>query len=346
MACCPCGVRGVCKRCACVKDGRLCSDCQPSRLGNCQNSGESSSSRPPENNSQSPENNSPLLHVVYAAERVCSSNAQLPAFSPLATPVFTRGSVDAQTFTSSLLGIYDEVMGWRKNCFKIPQGKIGTKFVAELTRLFDAFASRSALESIALRAATVMPILLLQKPSSTSKSKDHNECLKRRMALWKEGDLSELVREGRTLQHRLLNSRKPPSLHAEQQLSRTFAKLMFEGKTHAAIRLLSDGGKGGFLSLDDVADKRYPADDLVRDVLKKKHPAGRPASPDAVIQGSPPDFHPVVFDALNADLIRSVSLHTSGAAGPSYLDAFAWRRLCTSFGTASDDLCNGCCLVC
>ena len=27
----------VCKRCACVKDGHLCSDCQPGRLGNCQN---------------------------------------------------------------------------------------------------------------------------------------------------------------------------------------------------------------------------------------------------------------------------------------------------------------------
>ena len=156
--------------------------------------------------------------------------------------------MDAQTFIGSLHDVYGEVMGWRKNCFKVPQGNTGTKFVAELARLFDAFASHSALESIALRAATVLPILLLQKPSSTSKSKDHNECLKRRLALWKDGNLLELVREGRTIQHRLRNNRKPLSSNAEQQLSRTFSRLMFEGKTHAAIQLLSDGGKGGFLS--------------------------------------------------------------------------------------------------
>ena len=78
----------------------------------------------------------------------------------------------------------------------------------------------------------------------------------------------------------------------------------------------------------------------MRDVLKRKHPPGLPACPDAVIQGCAPDFHPVMFESINADLIRSVALRTSGAAGPSYLDAFAWRRLCTSFRGASVDLCN------
>ena len=34
------------------------------------------------------------------------------------------------------------------------------------------------------------------------------------------------------------------------------------------------------------------------------------------------------------------TLHTDGAAGPSGLDAHAWRRLCTSFYSASSDLCH------
>ena len=38
-----------------------------------------------------------------------------------------------------------------------------------------------------------MPNLLLQKPSRTSKSKDHLEELKRRLDLWKEGELTELL---------------------------------------------------------------------------------------------------------------------------------------------------------
>lgn len=54
----------------------------------------------------------------------------------------------------------------------------------------------------------------------------------------------------------------------------------------------------------------------------------------------PPVVHPVVFDSVDAALIRSTSLHISGAAGPSGLDAYAWRRLCTFFKTASFSLCH------
>ena len=33
-------------------------------------------------------------------------------------------------------------------------------------------------------------------------------------------------------------------------------------------------------------------------------------------------------------------MHTHGSAGPSGLDSFAWRRLCSSFGSVSHDLCS------
>jgi hypothetical protein len=39
-------------------------------------------------------------------------------------------------------------------------------------------------------------------------------------------------------------------------------------------------------------------------------------------------------------MIRSAALHTSGAAGPSGLDALGWRRLCTSYKSASLELCH------
>lgn len=58
------------------------------------------------------------------------------------------------------------------NLFMVPYGKAVKSFVSELARLFKAFATASALESIALKAATLMPILLLQKPVSKSKAKD------------------------------------------------------------------------------------------------------------------------------------------------------------------------------
>ena len=33
------------------------------------------------------------------------------------------------------------------------------------------------------------------------------------------------------------------------------------------------------------------------------------------------------------------ALHTEGSAGPSGLDAYAWKRMCTSFQKPSTDLC-------
>ena len=37
-------------------------------------------------------------------------------------------------------------------------------------------------------------------------------------------------------------------------------------------------------------------------------------------------------------MIRAAALHTKGAPGPSGLDAYGWRQLCTCFKSASDEL--------
>ena len=76
------------------------------------------------------------------------------------------------------------------------------------------------------------------------------------------------------------------------------------------------------------------------DVLRSKHPLGQPAHPNAIILNAPPEVHSVIFDSINVTLIRSTSLHTRGAAGPSGMDAHDWRRLCTSFKSASQALCH------
>ena len=59
----------------------------------------------------------------------------------------------------------------------------------------------------------------------------------------------------------------------------------------------------------------------------------------------PPPVHPVVYDQITANRIRSVALSVKGAAGPSGLDAHCWRRLCTSFKAASNDICHSLALL-
>ena len=64
------------------------------------------------------------------------------------------------------------------------------------------------------------------------------------------------------------------------------------------------------------------------------------------ITGTPPRVHPIAFEAINANLIRSCALKTDGACGPSELEAYDLRRLCTSFQTASDALCDALACLC
>ena len=224
----------------------------------------------------------------------------------------------------------------------MPASKAGKEFTHELSRLFLAFASASSMESVALRAAIVLPILLLQKPHRKSKAKEHAACLDRRPRLWKEGNLNDLTLEGRTIQSHLP---KFNPFMAKQNLSRSFANLMFVGKTKAALDLLSQGQKGSVLHLNDPSDPNNSDSPTVRDMLKSKHHQGQYAHAEYIIPSTPQDVHPVTFDSIDANVIRSTALRTTGSAGPSGLDAHEWRRLCTAFKGTSTDLCNSLALV-
>ena len=254
----------------------------------------------------------------------------------MTTPDFIWGTMDATSFMKSLDLAYDTVVHWRRNFFKVPQGNSGKHFVVELARLFDAFAAGSALESVALKAATVMPQLLLQKSHRRSKTKEHIECLKRRLNSWKDGDIQSLLNEGLAVQKRLP---KGTPRKVSDNVARTFANLMFSGKTHAALQLLSKNGRGGILHLDESVDNNGSLQS-VKDILKSKHPSSQPSTPDSKISGVPPEVHSVIFDPIDSSLIRSTALRVHGAAGPSGLDAYDWRRLCTSFQSASTTLCQ------
>ena len=169
------------------------------------------------------------------------------------------------------------------------------------------------MESIALKATVVLPILMLQKPSANSKTKEHITCLKRRLITWQNGDLKDLILEGRTIQQRIPKPTTKSSRKYQENLARSFANLIFEGNTKATIRLLTDNPQAGTLRLDDQIEPNR----TVRDVLKDKHPPGQPVSPEVIVNHDPPEIHPIVFDQIDASLIRSTALRTTGSAGPS-----------------------------
>ena len=121
---------------------------------------------------------------------------------------------------------YNVIIHWRRNLFDLPTSKIGKTFVQELSHWLDHFNQGTKYRCIALKIFIILPALLLQKPSSKSKSSEHNDLLQRRFELWEQKDINKLVREGKIIQRRLLQSKKKK----DSDTARKISNLMFKGK--------------------------------------------------------------------------------------------------------------------
>ena len=130
-----------------------------------------------------------------------------------------------------------------------------------------------------MKACSVLVALALQKPSRTSKSKDHVVHLNRRLGLWKEGSVSSLLDEGHCIQKHLQFCGVPN----KDKAARTFNYLMLQGKVCAALQYLSCHSSGGVLDLNSQVPERSPdgseVSSTTRKILLDKHPLGKLPDP-------------------------------------------------------------------
>ena len=219
---------------------------------------------------------------------------------------------------------YNVIVHWKPNVFLTPSGHAGQNFLTTIKNLFDQFTANGPLKPLALKLILIAGPLLLQKPSASSKSKDHVECLTRRLILWHEGKLSDLLREGKTIQSRLTKSKSGPSPLV------IFSRLMLKGQVSAALKWV----------------KRNPslllsANGSVLDELQSKHPDPKPADDDCIYVGPIEVPDPILFNCIDANLVRRAAKLTRGSAGPSGIDSESWGRILVSkhFKSAGTDLC-------
>ena len=105
---------------------------------------------------------------------------------------------------------------------------------------------------------------------------------------------------------------------------------MQKGDVNAALKLLTNNMNNGILPLND--------DTLI--LLEQKHPEASEVQTGILLDQPPGRIHPIVYDAIDEDLVFNVASLTKGGSGPSGMDAEGWRRiLCSSmFGTTNGDL--------
>ena len=222
---------------------------------------------------------------------------------------------------------YEKMSVWRRNLFRLPKCKTGKEFIMEMTRLINSWCSKSPLRQYSLKALMVMPNLLLQQTSYKAKTSENKTTLERRLVLWKDGKIDQLIAECMVLQSRLEKSKSKPT---DGDISNTFNKLMLQGRINAAIRLLSQTKNSGVLPLTQ---------DTMQE-LHLKHPDAKPKYDDLLLQGPIKFLSPVIYDTINEDTTAKAAIITKGAAGMSSLNADDWRRIIGSnlFGNASSDL--------
>ena len=144
--------------------------------------------------------------------------------------------------------------------------------------------------------------------------------LERRLHAW-QVCIDSLIREGRFLQRSVERKHQ----HSDDRSASHFSQLMLAGKTKAALRLLSDEGRGSVLQVHQRVDQGNPGSKAVQQVLKDKHPLSCDIDEDAMLPDSHRtiDSHPVVFDNITSETNYRAALCCGGLAGPSGIDAAA-----------------------
>ena len=244
---------------------------------------------------------------------------ELPAF-PKDERVLSKpyNNVDGPTFVNTIETFYNRTVHWRKNLFLLPSGQAGKSFIKLCTEWLNVYNNNSLYQRIAMKVVMVLPALMLQKPSRKSKTKDHVKVLEERLKLWNEGNLNDLYRHSYTIQKKLQQSKKQRS---NEDISRIFSKLMFEGKVKAAMKFLEENAQNCVLQ---------PNNDVI-EKLKQLHPA--PAADPKVkllIKGPLRKVDPAQYCDIDEQSILKAANVTKGSGGPSQMDANQWRRMLCS----------------
>ena len=246
--------------------------------------------------------------------------ADLPPFtSSTRVPTRSINGISGPEFVSIIDDIYNRILKWKKNLFKVPSGNASKKFVTILAEWLAYYNTDSEFKGIALKVFHVLPALLLQKPSKNSKARDHLRCLEKRLVMWDSGDITALLSEARTIQERFKTS-VGSKRRTTDDVARIFARLMLQGKVNAALKFLSEENGGGV----------HKVTDEIMDELQKKHPKPAPISEGSLLFGPVNHVPANYFDEIDEQAIFKAAQLTKGAGGPSHLDAEQYRTILTS----------------
>ena len=224
---------------------------------------------------------------------------------------------------------YEKIMKWKRNIFTPPKSNVGKQFIAEATRLLELFNKKTAWEGLAMRLFHIFIPIMLQKPSAKSKNQDHMRYLTKRLEMWKNGQLKELMSECEEIQSRLqrqLDQRQESTLKG-------FTRLMLMGKVAQALKLVNEQ--------NNIAGV-HKLDENVVTILESKHPDGEELNEEALLPQANVRVEEVTFEEIDGSKVLKAIEDMTGSGGPTLVDVDIWKVMACSksFGNASSSLCD------
>ena len=231
--------------------------------------------------------------------------------------------------------VFKEIVTWRKNLFLVPLGKAGKDFIRELARLLELFTNKTKWEPLALNFIHIFIPLMLQKPSVKSRAKENSQYLAKRLNLWSNGRIDELLSECHVIQSRLKNDLEKSKPESK---SKAFCRLMLQGKISKALKFVNN--ESDVVGIHSITDENKES---IFNQLKSLHPDSKSLSKECVITSFPDvNVEPVIYEDITGDLIHNIAKNLSGSGGPTQFDTDGWTHiLCNrSFSKASTALCQ------
>ena len=136
------------------------------------------------------------IHISRCDLKRIQVNTEIPierrdnieVFLPLYQPdnIYTDTdwhNISGKEFFDFVNRLYDNIIHWRKNLFKLSAGKASRIFIKEFIIWLDHYNRSTPFKSTPLKYLMTFPCLLLQKPSRNSKAKDHSKAIEDRLKL-------------------------------------------------------------------------------------------------------------------------------------------------------------------
>ena len=104
-------------------------------------------------------------------------------------------------------GAYSEIVTWSSNNLFEPPMCNGTSFmIKQMTQIINNYNQDTFLAPIALKVQAIIPHLFLNKTQPKSKHRENIQAVNRRMELWRQERVDQLLDEAKALQQRNINS--------------------------------------------------------------------------------------------------------------------------------------------